>query len=101
MDSKYWEDKDVNDNDFKFILEKLGMKIKLTRIESKLTVLQLSQINGISDSYLSRIENGKVKAPSLRLYLRIINSLDICPSELFDILDELPPFDSIKKKRKD
>lgn len=100
LKNKLWEDKDITDTDYNYMLEKLGMKIKLARIEKKISVLELSQISGVSDSYLSRIENGKVKAPGIRLYIRILFSLDINPSEIFSVLDNCPPFDS-KKKRKD
>lgn len=98
MRSSSWENKDITDENFQLIVEKIGMKIKLARIEQKLTVLQLSQINGMSDSYLSRVENGKVNSPGLRLYLRIFNSLGMQPSEFFKILDELPPFDANEQK---
>lgn len=92
MRNKLWEDKDITDVDFNLMLEKIGMKIKLARIEKKITVLQLAQISGVSDSYLSRIENGKVRAPGIRLYLRIFHSLNMSPSDFFSILDTLPPF---------
>lgn len=99
MKNTFVEDRNIPENNLSDILVKLGMKIKLARVERKLSVLQLSQICGISDSHLSHIENGKVKAPSVNLYLKIFYGLDMKPSEFFGILDELPPFDS-KKKRK-
>ena len=41
----------------------LGEVLKKIRIESGFSLLDVEKITGVSDSYLSQIENGKVKSP--------------------------------------
>ncbi|MBN1058479.1 helix-turn-helix domain-containing protein [Clostridium botulinum] len=61
-------------------------KINLKKIrESKgISGRQLAKITGISQGYISSIENGK-KSPTIRMLYRIANALEICPHYLLPV----------------
>ncbi|MCQ2957454.1 MAG: helix-turn-helix domain-containing protein [Candidatus Gastranaerophilales bacterium] len=64
------------------ILQKLGKRIKESRIEKNMTQEKLSELSNISSDYLSEIERGK-KTPSLKRFLQIAQALEVLPEEFF------------------
>lgn len=69
-----------NDEDSR---RQLGMKLQLSRRTRNLTLRELAEQSGCSESLLSKIENGK-SSPSLPLLHRIVQALDINVAWLFD-----------------
>lgn len=68
--------------------EKLGKRIRAYRKQSHLTQEQLSELAGISLSFLGHIERGSRKA-SLETIVSICNSLNVSPQYLLqDSLSE-------------
>lgn len=65
----------------------LGIKLRDARISKGYTQQALAEKVDIADMYLSEIERG-VKTPSLRLFIKIIEALDV--SADFILRDELP-----------
>jgi DNA-binding XRE family transcriptional regulator len=63
-----------------------GMKIKEIRNSLSLSQTELATKIGISQNYLSEIENGKYDA-KIPLLFRIAGALDICPHELLNLCD--------------
>lgn len=94
MDKTFLTKIELEETDYSSILKKIGKRIKIIRIEKDLSLLELSLITDLSTSYLSKIENGKAYKPTLQLYLKICQGLEIKPSEILIILDKLSPFDS-------
>ena len=64
----------------------LGLKIREARIQKGYTQEKLAESAGIGAVYLSEIERG-IKMPSLKLFVKIINALDI--SADYVLRDEL------------
>ncbi|MGH4117192.1 helix-turn-helix transcriptional regulator [Clostridium sp.] len=62
----------------------LGEKIKKYRIKNKIGVNELGRKINISGAYISSLENGKKKNPSINVLLRICDALKI---SMFDILE--------------
>ncbi|HHJ3433234.1 TPA: helix-turn-helix domain-containing protein [Enterococcus faecium] len=98
MEEKDWEIKSFPDSEVELIQKNLGQKIKIGRIKKGVTIIDLSSISGMTESYLSNVENGKIKAPSLRSYLKICYALNINPIEFFSNIPTMPPFDSPDNK---
>ncbi len=63
---------------------KLGDKIRELREDASLTQGQLAHGSSVSQGYLSQLENGEVKNPSAAVLLRIAESMQIDPDELFE-----------------
>lgn len=59
----------------------LGAKLREERKRLSLTMVQLSELSGISQPHLSQMENGKV-SPSINSLYRLANALDISPQQL-------------------
>ena len=57
--------------------------IKELRMMKKMTLKQLKEKTGMSISYLSEIENNKVKNPSLLVMVKIAEALDLKLDELY------------------
>ncbi|APM37309.1 helix-turn-helix domain-containing protein [Clostridium kluyveri] len=57
-------------------------KLKIKRIEKRISVFTISKDIGISESYYYQIENGS-KYPSVKVMKKICKQLDIDPKELF------------------
>lgn len=64
----------------------IGLIIKANRQCKKVSILELSAVLGFSTNHVSKIENGNVDSPSLRLYLKICKGLEI---EFSDIIRKL------------
>lgn len=63
-------------------IKELGKKIKKLRKERKITLMELSEKSGVSQGYLSRIENGK-HDPTFSVLLQIARALQIQVSMLY------------------
>ena len=63
--------------------------IRKARYRKNLTQLEFSQLLGVTQSYVSKIENKKTKAISIQMILDIANILDINPVDLFINLADL------------
>ena len=92
-------DERINPEEAKIIVQSLGKKIKFHRLLKDENVLQLSLKIGMSNSHLSLIENGQIDSPTILTYLNLCKSLELKPSDLFEILDEIPPFNQYKKQK--
>jgi XRE family transcriptional regulator, master regulator for biofilm formation len=70
----------------------VGDKIKNMREKRGLTIIELSTISGISKSYLSSIERGIQKNPSIQVLNKLSDALGISSNQLLcckpDIDDE-------------
>lgn len=69
-----------------------GQLIRQRRITRGLTLCELSRILGVSDSSLSRWENGK-RTPSIKRFDSIMKALD---SEILVIGSELIPVEDVQ-----
>lgn len=74
---------------------KIGRALKTCRTAKNLSLIQLSELAGLSQSYLSMIESGK-REPSLTLLEKVVKSLEL-PMPIFLFLaaekDELSGLD--------
>lgn len=69
------------------IEEKIGIfrrKVKAYRKKRKMKQNELEELIGVSRSYVSALETGK-KTPSLYLFLRFSEVMELTPNELLDI----------------
>ena len=64
-------------------VKELGKKIKNLRKSKNITLMQLSELSGISQGYLSRIENGK-HVPTFSVLLQIARALQIQIGMLYE-----------------
>ena len=70
--------------EFEQFKKRVGLKIKYYRNLHDYTQIQLANVIGCDDNYLSLIENGR-KNISLRKIYDISNALEISASKIFDI----------------
>lgn len=63
---------------------KLGDRIRQLRDEAGLTQGQLASSSGVSQGYLSQLENGEVKNPSAAVLLRIAQAIGVEADDLFE-----------------
>ncbi len=72
-------------------INSLGVKIKNYRVERKITIRKLSQITGLTSSYLSQVERNMV-VPSLKSLVKIGEALKIPIISLFgnNIIEKEP-----------
>lgn len=63
----------------------LGKKIKQLRIKNNLTMIELSKLCKVSQSYISDLENGKIKNPSIIKIEKIATALEVAVSELLKL----------------
>ncbi|MFT8319860.1 MAG: helix-turn-helix domain-containing protein [Bacillus sp. (in: firmicutes)] len=68
----------------------VGARIKLLRTQRGYSINELSELAGVSKSYLSYIERGIQKNPSLKILSKLAKTLDTNLEELFDTEDSLP-----------
>ncbi len=61
----------------------IGDKVRLLRMEKKISIRKLAEITGLSKSTLSDIENNKSKKPTVDTIGKIAQALQIPISELF------------------
>jgi len=79
-------------NNFSEIFKKIGLKIKLLRIERKISQQDLAAACNFEKSNLARIEAGRTN-PTVATLLKICQVLDVSTSQLFD-------FEDIENKKK-
>ena len=72
-----------------YIVENLdiGFKIKKLREEKNLSQEQLANLLEISQSKLSKIENGRLKKIEMKLVLKFCKSIDVSLDEFFENTD--------------
>ena len=61
----------------------MGIEIKIARIRKGITQEELARSAGITRYYLSSLENGKAKNPSVELMKKIAKKLEMTVGELF------------------
>lgn len=64
----------------------LGEYILRYRAVEKITALELSRKLGISNSYISFIENGWTEKCSFRMMAKIVKGINLTPEEVYDIV---------------
>ena len=65
----------------------IGFKIKKLREEKNLSQEQLANLLEISQSKLSKIENGRLKKIEMKLVLKFCKSIDVSLDEFFENTD--------------
>ncbi len=60
----------------------LGKQIELSRKKQQLSQAQLEQRSGIKREYISRLERGKLKNPTINTIMKIANGLEVPMEEL-------------------
>jgi transcriptional regulator with XRE-family HTH domain len=73
-------------NNFSEIFKKIGLKIKLLRIERKISQQDLAASCNFEKSNLARIESGRTN-PTVATLLKICQVLDVPISQLFEFED--------------
>ena len=73
-------------NNFSEIFKKIGLKIKLLRIERKISQQDLAAACNFEKSNLARIETGRTN-PTVATLLKICQVLDVSISQLFEFED--------------
>ena len=58
------------------LIPNIGKIIRQLRKEKKLSQTDIRKITGIEASYVSRIETGKIKSPSVKTMLKIAEALE-------------------------
>lgn len=71
-------------------METFGERIKRARREQKLTQRDLANRIGINFTYLSKIENGEMPAPSEEKIFGLAKHLQLDADELFSLARRLP-----------
>jgi transcriptional regulator with XRE-family HTH domain len=82
-------------NNFSGIFKKIGLKIKLLRIERKISQQDLAAACNFEKSNLARIESGRTN-PTVATLLKICQVLDVPISQLFEF-EEVKNQNEIKK----
>ncbi|MGA4721679.1 helix-turn-helix domain-containing protein [Fictibacillus nanhaiensis] len=70
------------------MLNKIGIEIKRRRLYKNLSITKLSELAGISKSYLSSIENHETN-PSAHMIQKIAKALEVPVEQLLDIQFEI------------
>jgi transcriptional regulator with XRE-family HTH domain len=74
------------------IIVDFGKKLRTLRTSKGLTLRQLAEAVGISFTYLSKIENGKVQyTPAPDTIRALAKALDVDALELLRLADKVPP----------
>lgn len=74
---------------------RFGEKIRDLRLRNRLSQKVLSEIVGVSDAYLSKVENQKLdfgEFPSENLIARLAEALDGDETELLVLAEKIPDF---------
>ena len=77
--------------------EEVGQKIKELRLDARLTLNELAEKAGISQGYLSKIENSK-NAPPVSTLLMIAKALGVGISQIFGENESQMPISLVRKK---
>lgn len=62
----------------------LGDKIKSIRLNKNISAKKLSESTGLTQAYLSMLENNKRKNPSTEVLQKIADALDVSVNDFFD-----------------
>lgn len=79
-----------------FLLE-VSKRIKVNRLENRMTVQELAEKSGVTKGLISQIENGR-SIPSLPVLFAIIQSLGLAVSEFFKDLNLQVPNILVQRK---
>lgn len=63
----------------------LGQYLKKIRKEKRLTLRTVEHETGVSNSYLSQVENGKIKKPSPTVLLKLSNFYNVTFKHIMDL----------------
>ena len=63
-------------------MDMIGVKIKGIRESKNMSIYELASKSGLSDSYLSRLEKGQRKDPSISTVIKIVTALEISIDDL-------------------
>lgn len=63
-------------------IDPLAMRLRQARKDARLSLRVVAKSAGISLSYLTKLEHGEVKQPSLRVLRGLAAAIDVSPSEL-------------------
>lgn len=74
-------------------MKSLGSFLKLTRSRRKISQEVLAKKAGLARSYISRLEDDKVKYPSAIVLIRLSNALGISSQSLFESAGYEPHMD--------
>lgn len=61
----------------------MNRKLKIYRVIADKTQIQLAEETGISKDYISALERGKTKNPSLDIMKKLSKALNVSVAELF------------------
>lgn len=63
-------------------MENLGTRIKKIRESKHMSINELANKSGLSDSYLGRLENGQRRDPSISTVIKMADALNISVEEI-------------------
>lgn len=63
--------------------QQFATKLKTIRLSKNMSQNKLSELAGIDNSYIGKIEKGN-KSPSFKTILRLADALDVSIKDLFD-----------------
>jgi transcriptional regulator with XRE-family HTH domain len=69
----------------------IGARLRALRERAGLTQLALAEAADVADATISRIERGRIKAPSMEFAEKIAGALKIPVNELFEPTEKPPP----------
>lgn len=62
----------------------MGKKIRLARVKKDMAINELAKKVGVTPQYISDIERGRAKNPSIKLLKKIAEELEVTISQLID-----------------
>lgn len=65
-----------------------NLRIKQLRKKNKLTLQKLSELSGVSNGYISDLENGKEQNPSLTILKKLAKAFGVSVTELISDKNE-------------
>ncbi|MFG6147951.1 helix-turn-helix domain-containing protein [Halobacillus sp. B23F22_1] len=69
-------------------MDSIGERIRKLRLGKGLSVNQFANLSGVSKSYISNIERGVQKNPSLSVMRKLANTLDVSLEDLLAHVNE-------------
>jgi len=79
-------------------MNKIGTYLKDTRKRRNLTLRVVEEITGISNAYLSQLENGKIKKPSPSVLYKLANCYNVSYDHLLELAGHPIPKQKEEKK---
>ncbi len=79
-------------------MKSLGKKMKLLRVEKDMSTMDLAKLTGLSQGYISNIENNAEMNPTISTIVKLAKALNVDPGDLVSdeiavpksVLDKLP-----------